>query len=284
MEFIYKKITIKSKKYGNIKALIYRKLKYGDGYFVIAYKDKKELSGLVTEDGKEIIPLDNMNLSGLTVANEGKDICFEFMHKNSSVPESYHVKVYNNKKCRLAFRTNYKLEVPMSICRLDDTDDYWLIQMGKDDKKYAIYDYKNLKMISNFFDEVTYQENDSYHTFYYSLDIESEIEQFDSPKEKHIHTSICGFIDKDGNLSSQIYDIESNAFYSSYMYGPDTLSPRFYDLVKKLTKEYEKSYYEKSDHIDAVLNYMYENSNMSEKPKDYKNGKKILEFKSRKKV
>ena len=135
--------------------------------------------------------------------------------------------------------------------------------------------HDNTKII----DEVTYQENDSYHTFYYSLAIESEIEQFDSSKENHIHTSICGFIDKDGNLSSQIYDIESNAFYSSYMYGPDTLSPRFYDLVKKLTKEYEKSYYEKFDHIDAVLNYMYENSNMSEKPKDYKDGKKILEFK-----
>lgn len=284
MDFIYKYITINSQKYGKLKQWICSKNKYGNAYFLVINKGKKTLSGLVDENGKEIIPIDNMELSGMLIANCGKDICFEFMHENSNIPESYHIKVLDDKTAKLVFKTDYKASIPSFICKSDDTDEFWYIQLGIQNKKYAIYDYKNNKIISNYFDEVRYQNNGNDHSFYYSLGIEREVSYSNDIKIPHIFSSLCGFLDEKGNLSSQIYDTQSNVLYSSYMYGPDTLSPKFCELVRNVTDGYERLYHEKYEHIDDVLSNMYYNCNMSEKPKNYKEGSKILDFSKRKKM
>ena len=284
MEYLYKQIKVNSKKYGKVNTWLSRRAKYGDGYFTVTNKGNKVLSGLVDEFGNEIIPLDNMELTGLLIANKGNDVCFEFMHPNNEIPEYYHIKIDEDNKSKLVFKTDYNSEIPLFICSLDNTEDYWAIQMGIEDKKYAVYDYKENKMITTFLDEVRYQEDSPNHYFYYGIAIETEITQPDGTKTPHIHSSLCGFLDGKGNLSSQIYDIESNQLYSSYQYGPDTLSPKFNELVLNITKGYEQLYYEKEYHTDEVLNYMYQNPNMSEKPKDYKEGNRVLDFKPRKKV
>lgn len=285
MDFINKLVTIDSQKYGKVKAWLYQgNCKHGNSYFVLTKKNSMVLSGVVDEEGNEIIPIDNMDLTGLVVADNGSDLCYEFMHHDSNQPETYHVKIYDNKKAKLVFKTDYKSEIPLSICMMEDTQDYWLIEMGTEHKKYAIYDYKNVKMISTFFDEINYLTDSPYHSFYYSLNIESDIETYDGSKQLQTYSSLCGFLDEKGNLSSQIYDAEANKYYSSYLYGPDTLSPKFNELVKKVTKDHEEAYYVKDDEINEVLCYMYENCDMSEKPKNYKEKNKVLEYKPRKKV
>ena len=58
-----------------------------------------------------------------------------------------------------------------------------------------------------------------------------------------------------------------------------------YDIIKRLEWFWVvKMAFYQEDFIDEVLSYMYENDNMSEKPKEYKTGPKVLEFKPRKKV
>lgn len=286
MDFLFKKIIINSKNYGKVNAWLVRKSKYGNGYLVFTNKGKKALTGYVTKSGREIIPLAEMELTGMLIANKGKDICFEFKYADSEVLEYYHVKTLDNGKTKLAFKTDRHSEIPAFICILDNTQDYWAIQIGIDQPQYAIYDYKKAKQITTFFDEVCYQEDagDFPHTFYYGLAIETDIKQPNGTTTPHIHTSICGFLDENGDLSSQIYDTESHTLYSSYMYGPNTLSPKFKKLINLLTVGYEKLYYEKDEKINNTLSYLYDNPNLSEKPKDFKEGEKVLDFNLRKKM
>ena len=259
--------------------------KIGNLYHVSAIINGKELFGLVTEDGKEIIPISKIFLTVFQIYNNGKDMLLAFKYNRCKSLEYYHIRNYDDGTSKIIFKTDRKSEIPLSIGAFKSTEDYWVIEMAsKNDEKYAIYDYKENKMISTFFDEVTYLEDNPYHAFYYSLNIESEITNPDGSKKPYIHSTLCGFLDEKGNLSSQIYDTESNAFYSSYMYGDDTLSSKFNELVTNLTKEYEKAYYSKDDHIDDVLDYMASYPDMSEKPKNYKESNKILEYKPRKKV
>ena len=286
MDFLFKQVIINSKKYGKVKAWIVRKSMYGNGYLVFTNKGKKALTGFITESGKEIIPLAEMQLTGMLIANKGRDICFEFQYPDSEILEYYHVKTLDNGKTKLAFKTDRHAEIPAFICTLENTEDYWAIQIGTQDPQYAIYDYKKAKQITTFFDEVCYQYEggDPSHCFYYGMAIETDIKQPNGTDTPHIHTSICGFLDENGNLSSQIYDTESHTLYSSYMYGPNTLSPNFKKLIDLLTVGYEELYYEKDEKINNTLSYLYDNPNLSEKPKDLKKGEKVLEFKPRKKM
>ena len=285
MDFLFKKVIINSRKYGRVKAWIVRKSKYGNGYLVFTNKGRKMLTGFIDENGKEIIQLDNMELTGMLIANKGKDICFEFEFPDTNVPEYYHVKNFKNRS-KLVFKTNRHEDVPVYICTLEDTDDYWALQAGLNEPQFAVYDYKKVKQITTFFDEVCYQveEGDPSHSFYYGLAIETDIKQPNGTTTPHIHSSICGFLDENGNLSSQIYDTESNTFYSSYMYGPNTLSPNFSKLVSLLSAGYEELYYEKDERVNNTLSYLYASPNLSEKPKKFKEGNKILKFEPRKKM
>ena len=286
MDFLFKKVIINSKKYGRVKAWIVRKSRYGNGYLVFTNKGKKLLTGFVDEAGKEIIPLDNMQLTGMVIANKGKDICMEFQFPDTDVLEYYHLKTLANGETKLVFKTNRHEPVPVFMCTLEDTEDYWGLQLGTSEPQYAVYDYKNVKQITTFFDEIRYQyeDGDPSHSFYYGMAIETDIKQPDGRTTPHIHTSICGFLDANGDLSSQIYDTESHTLYSSYMYGPNTLSPNFKKLVNLLTVGYEKLYYEKEEKINNTLSYLYTNPNLSVKPKNYKEGEKVLKFESRKKM
>ena len=286
MDFLFKKVIINNKKYGRVKAWIVRKSKYGNGYLVFTKKKETNLTGFVDEDGKEIIPLDNMQLSGMLLANKGKDMCLEFKFPDSEVLEYYHLKNLDNGKTKLVFKTDHNKPIPVFICTLEDTEDYWGLQLGTTEPQYAVYDYKNAKQITTFFDEIRYQYEggDPSHCFYYGMAIETDIKQPNGRTTPHIHTSICGFLDANGDLSSQIYDTESHTLYSSYMYGPNTLSPNFKKLVNLLTVGYEELYYEKEEKINNTLSYLYTNPNLSVKPKNYKEGEKVLKFESRKKM
>jgi len=157
MDFLFKQVIINSKKYGKVKAWIVRKSMYGNGYLVFTNKGKKALTGFITESGKEIIPLAEMQLTGMLIANKGRDICFEFQYPDSEILEYYHVKTLDNCKTKLAFKTDRHAEIPAFICTLENTEDYWAIQIGTQEPQYAIYDYKKAKQITTFFDEVCYQ-------------------------------------------------------------------------------------------------------------------------------
>lgn len=285
MDFILKKIFIDSKYYGKVKAWVARKSKYGNSYLVFTRSGKKNLTGLIDESGNEIIPLQEMEYTGIIIANYGKDYLFEFTFYDSNIPQYYHIKDDGNCS-KLVMETGRFDDVPLIVTPMKDTDDYWLLETTIGEPQYAVYDYKNAKIITTFVDEVCYQNDggDPSHSFYFGYAITTRVKQPDGTNTAHIHTTLCGFLDKDGNLSSQLYDTESNQFYSSYEYGPDTLANNFNELVNLLSEGYNKLFYEKNDKIDSVLSYMYSNPNMSEKKKNYKDDKKILEYKPRKKV
>jgi len=286
MDFINIKKTINTKYYGKVKTWISRKCKRGNGYLVITIKDKKTLCGYIDLSFREVIPLQEMQLTGMLVNDNGKDICFEFEHFDNNVFEYYHVKNYDNGVSKLILNTRHSDDIPLAICTLDDTDDYWLLKTVCDTPQYAIYDYKKAKIISTFLDEIQYQDygGDPSHVFYYSLAVKSDVKQYDGKKVSIMHTNLCGFLNKDGNLSSQIYDTSANLLYNSYIYGPDTFSPNFNELILSLTNKYEDTFYSDEEHINEVLSYLYSNPNLSEKPKNIDDNKKILKYRPRKKV
>ena len=227
-----------------------------------------------------------MELTGVLIANKGNDVCFEFKFPDSEVLEYYHIKTFKNGKVKLVFQTDRHEQIPVYMIPLEDTDNYWGLRAELDEPQFAVYDYKNAKQITAFLDEIRYQkeEGDSSHYFYYGVAIETAITQPDGTTIPHIHSSICGFLDEKGNLSSQIYDTESNTFYNSYMYGPSTLSPNFAKLVNLLQVGYEDLYYQKDEKINNTLSYLYTYPNLSDKPKTYKEKEKILKFEPRKKM
>lgn len=282
MELVKKNIKLKveTKNYGTVTIYLNdEENKIGDGYFVTATKHRKKLAGFVDYTGKEIIPLQEMELKEEFHSKDYHNICFGFQMSNCNVLEYYHVKKQNNGKYRWVLRTCYSDIPALTIQQVKENDDLWLFKtVGGENEEYAIYSLEKEKIITNFFDVIDFNigSNPYGHIAYFCKDITGIYDD-----EKVVYTSICGFFDKDGNFSSQILDVESGLLYSSYQLGINSCSDSFCAFINTLITKYKSEYGEKDRSTQAIINHLFNDYNGSTPPKkEVEKKARIIKFPS----
>lgn len=274
-------MNIESQNFGKLTVYLKDdKNKIGDGYLVTATKKEKHLTGFIDFQGKEIIPIQEMELEEMFHTAKYQDICFGFRIPDAKVLQYYHIKKKADGNYKWILKTNPFDSVPIAIRKVAEHSNFWIFEAVKENPEYAIYSVDEARMLTNYLDEISFnlEENPYHHFAYFCKYIASNVEE---DSEEIIHTSLCGFIDQEGNFSSQILDTESETLYDSYSLGENSLSKRFVTFVDQLTKSYETKYYEKEEEIDQTIEYLFNNYNLSQRPVNYPKKAKIISFKNK---
>lgn len=273
----YRKLKINSKNYGLIPIYLSNsENKIGDGYFITKKKNRKIISGFVDYFGNEIIPLEEMELEELFYTKDYNDICMGFKLPNTDNLKYYHIKKIDNIYHNVL--TTYPYEEPhFEIREVKENPNFWIFEAINNKTKkheYVIYSIKDVKLITNVLDEVSFNldHNPYNHTAYFCKYIKSIINE-----EEIYHTSLCGFLDSEGNFSSQIYDTEKNFLYDSNYMGGNTNSKRFSDIYNRICLEYHEKYLEKDSFTNDVISDLFNNYNQSD-IKEHKQKAKIIPF------
>lgn len=282
MELVKKniKLKIETKNYGTVTIYLNdEENKIGDGYFVTATKHRKKLTGFVDYNGKEIIPLQEMELKEEFHSKDYHNICFGFQMPNCNVLEYYHVKKQNDGKYRWVLRTCYSDIPALTIQQVKENDDLCLFKtVGGENEEYAIYSLEKEKIITNFFDVIDFNigSNPYGHVAYFFKNITGIYDD-----EEVVYTSICGFFDKDGNFSSQILDVESGLLYNSYQLGINSCSDSFCAFINTLITKYKSEYDKKDKSTQAIINHLFNDYNGSTPPKkEVEKKARIIKFPS----
>ena len=274
------KLKIETKNYGTVTIYLNdEENKIGDGYFVTATKHGKKLAGFVDYTGKEIIPLQVMELKEEFHNKDYHDICFGFQMPNCNTLDYYHVKKQEDGKYRWVLKTCHSDIPALMIQQVKENDDFWLFKtVGGENEEYAIYSLEKGKFITNFFDVIDFNigSNPYGHVAYFCKDITGIYDN-----EKVVYTSICGFFDKDGNFSSQILEVESGLLYNSYQLGNNSFSNSFRTFINALTTKYKSEYDEKDKSTQAIISHLFNGYNGSTPPKkEIEKKARIIKFPS----
>lgn len=278
-------LQVKSKNYGNITVYPSDETRFGNGYFVTATKNKKSLAGFIDTNGQEIIPLEEMKLDEYFCTKYQDDICFGFRVPDIDTLKYYHVQKQEDNTYKLKIATNpYDLE-PISIRQVKENENLWVFDKQTMDKEheYAVYRPSETRMLTCFFDELNFDiEDNPYGHFAYVCNyIIAEVENDEDEITKVPLTTICAFIDYDGNFSSQLLDVEDEKLYNCYLVNGTSTSREYSRFLYNLQQKHLNQYLEKEERTDDTLNYLFNNYNQSIEPSKIENPKpaKILEFK-----
>ena len=284
----YKKITVSSQKFGDVLVYIEDSAnRFGEGYFVTTKKKGYDLSGYVDKNGKEIIPIDTHQLDEIFLSHNGKDVCLAFKNEEDEIPTYYHIQLQESEKYegeyKIVLKTNPKDSVPLRLTASIDEDLWFMEAVREDHIEYALYRPSDKKVLTTFFNELMFLEEKSpYHYFYFCNDIYSYREvcnQDGTQEEEKVHfTSLVGFMDRDGNFSSQVLDTEKELYYDSYRLGGNSLNNRFHAFLSELQKKYQNEYMEKEDRVEQEISYLFSSPNLSIAPKTSKTMGKIISF------
>lgn len=243
-------------------------IKIGNGYLV---KLKNNDLGYIDKNSNIIIPYQHSNLIDSFKSNDKKDICLGFHNLDTNKDIYYHLGMDDN-KVSLKFDTeSYDDDLKLYI--VDKNSKYWVLEDSTMDK-YALYDYKEGNIKSFFFDEVIFVVDPiNNHNFFYKINIVNE------KYEPYSYKFICGYLDHDANLSSHIFDSDTFHLYDAKIYGPNTLSKTFNELLLLLSDMYLEECLKAEDEINNRIIALNENNYFS------KDKAKIIEFNpNRKKV
>lgn len=276
---------IETRYYGLVTISTDENLRFGNTYFVTAIKDKIHLAGLIDENGKEIIPLEEMTLSEFFYTEHKKDICFGFQVSDISPLKYYHLQKQKDSTYQLKIATNPLDQEPISIRQVREEKSLWVFdkQMEDGEHEYAIYRPSEVRMITGFFDELNFDiEKNPYGHFayvcnYIIAEIESEINEGEI--EKVPLTTVCAFIDFDGNFSSQLLDVKDSQLYNCYLVDGTSTSKNYGIFLSNLQQKHLNQYLEDERLTDNTLNYLFNNCNQSIQSSILRKPAKILEFK-----
>ena len=281
--FKCKTIELDTINYGKIKINVDRKNKIGNGYYVETIINDKKVSGYIDSNFNEVIELDEREIVEEFHTKGYTDICLKFKIEDKDDLECYHIN-NDDKKLRIVHVVGPYSETKYEIVNSDDND-YWLLKrIYNEDEEFAVYDIKKRAAITTYFDNVEIiPENDNpYHTIYYQKNIKTNIFYEDTCCFETItHTAICGFLDSEGNFSSQILDQEEEMFYSSIKLGDNTFSPLYEKFIEDLRKAYLAEHFEKESRVDQYITYLAVNPNALNKT-EVKQKTKIINFNNRK--
>lgn len=277
---------IETQKYGSVTVYLDDNTRFGNAYFVTATKNGIHLAGLIDEEGTEVIPLDEMTLDEFFYTKQKRDICFGFKIPEMDTLKYYHVQKQKDNTYKLKISTNPNDLEPISIRQVKEDNNTWVFdkQTVDGEHEYAIYRPSEVRMLTCFFDELNFDIPDNLygHFAYVCNYIIAEVENDVGDIEKIPLTTICAFVDYNGDFSSQLLDVEDEDFYNCYLVEGTSTSREYSMFLYNLQQKYLNRYLEKEERTDEELNYLFNNYNQSVKPLNSKNTTpaKILEFKS----
>lgn len=279
--------VIETQKYGSVTIYLDENTRFGNTYFVTATKNGTVLAGLVDEDGKEIIPLDEMTLDEFFYTKGKRDICFGFKIPGVDTLKYYHVQRQKDNTYRLRIATNPLDPEPISIRQVKEDNSTWVFEKQTIEKEfeYALYRPSEARILTCFFDELNFNipDNPFSHYAYVCNYITAEIENDNDEEniERVPLTAVSAFIGYDGSFTSQLLDVEDEEFYNSYFVNGTSTSREYSMFLYNLRQKYLNRYLEKEERINNAMDYLFNNYNQSVKPPKIANPKpaKILEFK-----
>lgn len=281
-------MIIKTDDFGDVRIYLDTGSKIGDNcYYVTVTKKGKYLAGVVDKNGKQIIKMQEMTLEVIFNTNKYNDICFGFKLEDTDVLKYYHIRKKDNEYSVVVYTDPYDSE-PIEIEEISKHSDRWLFKKVNSEE-VAIYDPGTNRLVTPFFDSLDFEVGENKHSHYacYTKDIVI-YPYLDSGEEKienefEIPSCVTGFIDKDGYFTSQIFDTTSAKLFSSYYCGEHSTSREFQGLIDNLVLKYTNEYKEQQYLIYNTLEYLFNNSNLSQKINNKPTKTKIIEFKKEEK-
>ena len=280
-------IIVNSKEYKKVKVYLTSDNKIGDLYYVTATKNKKVISAIIDKDGNEIIPFSENILDEIFYTDKLADICVGFKLIDSDIIKYYHLQKVDD-KYRIVISTDPSSKEELFIRQVNEYKDYWVFEkhsVDKDSVKYAIYKPKERRLITTFFDELSFdlEDNPYGHFAYFANYISFDYVDPNTNQEEVIdYSTVCGFIDCNGYFSSQLLDVKEMNLYNSYEVGSSSISFKYTNFISSLVNKYYIEYSNSEDFINQTITYLFNNYNQSRLPKS-KEKAKILEFSDRKK-
>lgn len=256
-------------------------------YYVTVTKRGKQLAGVVDEKGRQIIKMQEMSVEVIFNTNKYNDICFGFKLEDTDVLVYYHIRKSDDGYSVVVYTDPYDSE-PIEIEQIYKHSDRWLFKKVNNEE-VAIYDPSTNRLVTPFFDSLDFEVGENKHSHYACyckhINIYPYLECGDEQIENEFEVPSCvtGFIDKDGYFTSQIFDTTSAKLFSSYYCGSHSTSREFQGLIDSLVLKYTNEYKEQQYLIYNTLEYLFNNSNLSQQIISKPSKTKIIEFKKEEK-
>lgn len=281
-------ININIVDFGNVKVYLDDNNKICTGcYYVTATKKGKYLSGVVDENGRQIIEIEEMSLDVIFNTNKCNDICFGFKLNGTDILKYFHVKKKEDGYYNVVTTNPYDND-PIEIKEISKHSDRWLLKKVNSEE-VAIYDPNINMLVTPFFDSLDFEVGKNNHSHYACyckyIKIYPYLECGEKELETEFETPSCltDFIDKDGYFTSQILDTTSARLFSSYYFGECSTSREFQGLIDNLVIKYTNEYKEQQNLIYNTIEYLFNNDNLSQRKNNKPAQTKIIQFKKEEK-
>ena len=226
-------------------------------------EDGSCLSGIIDKNGIEKVPLKKWQLTVFFATKDGRDFCVAFGNPPRDNDQYFHFQ-YNEQidKFDLVTMTTPKKDMPfISFSRKPHHDDYWIIttQFPEEQKeKYALYRVKEKKIVTDYFDILDFEDDESKHYAYFCQELAIKPE-----KEERVKlTTLIGFLDEQARFSSYILDVtrldSDKKLYSPKKLGYHSLSRHYQQFKQQLTKYYEQEYTARQQRLYDEVQNLYD--------------------------
>lgn len=220
-----------------MKDLIINKIYIGkslsNGFIYSLKKNDSIYQGFCDVNKNIIIEPKKMTYYDSFSSHHDKDICLIFKIDNMDEYEYYHIQK-NNHNYNILFDIKSNDINPFKVSKINNNDAYWMFSISKPKNSYALYNVKNNEVITAFLDLIEIKNSNK---IYYEKDILSYY------KDKKIyHTTISGYLDKNGNYKSSILDKNSGLLYDTLYLGNNTNSYEFQNFLENIKEIYYNKY------------------------------------------
>lgn len=241
--------------------------------FVLKFShNRKNYCSIIDSFSRILIPITDIPILEAFATNDRTSYCFTKQDKYTGNYESFHLLKADDGKFYL--RADIKGDENTN-CRLVATikDEYWFIESTTNDITYLnLYDARNAKILTPCFTEISFEEEQSRVLAYVEKDLYANIDD-----ENVYLTSLCSYIDYNGNFISSIYDTENDERYDARSYNFDKKFKRFNMFTKSLINDYINKYNYKQKKVTETLVEMFNDLYCTEDLK-MKEPAKILKY------
>ena len=221
-------------------------------------------SGIVDKTGAIRIPLKKWKLTTFFATKDGRDFCVAFGNPPGDNDQYFHFQYQEQtENFALVSMTNPKEGMPFISFSCDfHHDDYWLIttQFPEEQKeKYALYRVKEKKIVTDYFDILDFEDDESKHYAYFCQEL--SIKPADDEEWVKL-TTLIGFLDEQARFSSYLLDVSQldsdKKLYSPKKLGYHSLSRHYQQFKQQLTMYYEQEYMARQQRLYEEVHQLYE--------------------------
>lgn len=221
-------------------------------------------SGIVDKTGTIQVPLKKWQLTTFFATKDGCDFCVAFGNPLGDNDQYFHFQYQEQtENYNLATMTVPKEGSPFISFSCDfHHDDYWLItiQFPKEQKeKYALYRVKEKKIVTDYFDILDFEDDESKHYAYFCQEL---CIKPDGEEDWVKLTTLIGFLDEQARFSSYLLDVSQldsdRKLYSPKKLGYHSLSRHYQQFKQQLTMYYEQEYMARQQRLYEEVHQLYE--------------------------